>query len=112
MAWEDRQGHRYYYRSKRLADGRVVKTYHGAGIAGDIASDADRLKRAEQNFAVACHAMLLHEIHKIADPVSELCCVGDTIFEAALLSAGYYRRRGEWRKRHGRYNHQATRTAG
>lgn len=114
MAWEIRgdRGHRYYYRAVRLPDGQIVKTYCGAGVAGAIAADVDQLRRAERNFANACHHMLLHEIHQVSDPVLELCCAGDTIFEAALLSAGYYRRRGEWRKRHGRYNHQATRKAG
>jgi hypothetical protein len=108
MAWEVRKGRRYFYRSKRLPDGRVVKTYHGDGIAGAIAADFDRLKRLERNFAVACHLLLLEEISRVADPVSELCRVGDTILEAALLAAGYYRRRGEWRKRHGTDNDHAT----
>src|SRR2546428_12919489 len=64
MAWERRKDaeNRYYYRSKRLADGRVVKTYHGTGQRGALAADADRHKRAKQNHQLQRHRALLEHI--------------------------------------------------
>jgi hypothetical protein len=105
MAWERRKdtGNRYYYRSRRLDDGRVVKTYHGTGHRGAQAADADRLTRAEQSRQLQRHRALLDHIQHVAAPLVELCAACDVITEAALLAAGYHNHRGEWRKkRHGR----------
>ena len=108
MAWEGRQDtkKRYYYRSRRLPDGRVVKTYHGTGNRGAQAAEADRLKRAEQSLQLQRHHALLDHIQQVAAPLVELCETCDVIVEAALLAVGYHRRKGEWReRRHGRHSH-------
>src|SRR6478736_65351 len=105
MAWEQRNdsANRYYYRSRRLPDGRVVKTYHGTGQCGAMAADADRVRRAEQSLVHQRHRALLEHIQHVAAPLVELCDACDVIMEAALLAAGYHNHRGEWRKkRHGR----------
>jgi hypothetical protein len=105
MAWEQRKdsANRYYYRSLRAKDGRVVKTYHGTGHRGALAADADRLKRVEQSLQLQRHRALLYNIQHVAGPLAELCEACDLITEAALLAAGYHNHRGEWRKkRHGR----------
>ena len=105
MAWEGRKdtSKRYYYRSRRLPDGRVVKTYHGTGYRGAMAADADRLRRAEQSHQHERHRVLLNHIQHVATPLVELCEACDVITEAALLAAGYHNHQGEWRKkRHGR----------
>jgi hypothetical protein len=105
MAWEQRKNtsQRYYYRSLRLPDGRVVKTYHGTGHRGAMAADADRRKRAEQSLQLQRHRALLEHIQHVAAPLVELCEACDLITEAALLAAGYHNHQGEWRKkRHGR----------
>jgi hypothetical protein len=104
MAWERRQDtkKRYYYRSRRLPDGRVVKTYHGTGYRGAVAADADRFRRAEQSLIHERHRALLEHIQHVAAPLVELCDACDLVTEAALLAAGYHNHRGEWRKkRHG-----------
>src|SRR3954452_4311922 len=56
MAWEQRKTSKnsYYYRSSRLPDGRVFKTYYGKGIAAANAAEADRLKRAEREQQLNC----------------------------------------------------------
>ena|SRR5258708_5163137 len=105
MGWEkrERSSNRYYYRSRRLPDGRVVKTYHGTGHRGAVAADDDRRKRAEQSLVHQRHSALLDHIQHVAAPLMELCEACDVITEAALLAAGYHNHRGEWRrKRHGR----------
>jgi hypothetical protein len=105
MAWEQRKNtsRRYYYRSRRLPDGRVAKTYHGTGHRGAQAAEADRRKRAEQSLRLQRHRALLDHIQYVAAPLVELCEACDVITKAALLAAGYHNHRGEWRKqRHGR----------
>jgi hypothetical protein len=105
MAWEQRKNtsQRYYYRSLRLPDGRVVKTYYGTGHRGATAADADRRKRAEQSLQLQRHGALLAHIQHVASQLVERCKTCDLITEAALLAAGYHNHRGEWRKkRHGR----------
>lgn len=105
MAWEQRKNtsQRYYYRSRRLPNGRVVKTYHGTGHCGARAAEVDRRKRAEQELQHHRHRALLEHIQHVAAPLDKLCEACDLITEAVLLSAGYHNHRGEWRKkRHGR----------
>jgi hypothetical protein len=105
MAWEQRKNtsRRYYYRSEKRPDGRVVKTYHGTGQRGAQAAETDRLKRAEQNLQLERHRALVEHIQHVATPLVELCVACDVITGAALLAAGYHNHRGTWRKkRHGR----------
>jgi hypothetical protein len=105
MAWEQRRNtsNRYYYRSRRIADGRVVKVYHGTGLRGAQAADGDHQKRAERVRQLQRHRDLLNHIQLIAAPLLELCEACAVITEAAILAAGYHNHRGEWRKkRHGR----------
>ena len=105
MAWEQRKNtsRRYYYRSRRLPDGRVIKTYHGTGQRGAQAADADRRKSAERCLQLRRHRAQLEHFQHVAAPLVELCEACDVITQAALLAAGYHRRKGEWRnRRHGR----------
>ena len=105
MAWEQRQDttNRYYYRSQRLPDGRIVKIYCGGGERGTRAADADRQRRDEKSRELLRHQALLKHIQYVATPLVDLCKAGDVITEAAPLAAGYHNPRGEWRKkRHGR----------
>ena len=100
MAWERRRdsNNRYYYRSERLPDGRVHKTYVGTGVYAALAADADAAQRAAQQLELRRHRALVEYIHRVATPLVELCETCDVITGAALLTAGYHKPRGEWRK--------------
>src|SRR5262245_39666737 len=89
MAWERRQDTKkqYYYRSRRLPDGRIVKTYCGTGERGARAAEADRERRAEENARLQRHRAVLEYIHRVAAPVDELCRYCDLIMRAALIAA-------------------------
>lgn len=101
MAWERRKdtGNRYYYRSCRLPNGRIIKEYLGTGYRGAQAPEADGLKRAEQILALQRRRALLEHIQHVAAPLVEMCELDDVITAAALLAAGFHRHKGEWRKR-------------
>jgi hypothetical protein len=106
MAWEKRKYSRntYYYRSRRLADGTVHKTYIGTGPLADLAADADQGKHDEEARLADQHSSLLADVHRVATHIEVLSNSCDLIMEAALLAADYHNHRGEWRrKRHGRH---------
>jgi hypothetical protein len=97
MAWEERNGNRYYYQSERDEDGTVRKRYIGAGeIAELIAHNDQTRRRAYQERRERERAEL--ERLKTADAVvEEFCKAVDTITTAALVAAGYRNHKGEWR---------------
>jgi len=98
MAWEDRNGTKYYYR-KRWVNGHVVSEYVGSGYYADLAARFDDLIRAEQARAQTeqqkAHADFM-DISRQVDQVSDRL---RSVTRAALLSAGYYLHRGQWRRR-------------
>jgi hypothetical protein len=99
MAWEERNGNRYYYQTERDEDGTVRKRYIGAGeIAELIAHSAETRRRARKKRREREQAEL--ERLQTADAaVEEFCKAVDTITRAALVAAGYRNHRGEWRLR-------------
>jgi hypothetical protein len=104
MAWETRgaKGVKYYYRSRRDANGRVVKEYLGRGQKARAAAKADRERRAQEESVD--HA--LHEAKVILTAVDRSTSTLDTaaqlLLEATLLGEGFHRHNYKrWRKRHG-----------
>ena len=97
MAWETRgNGRRYYYRARRV-NGRVVKTYVGAGEIGAAAAAADAAERevrlqqrGEQKRRRAQWLGMLETFDALADAVEAYAA-------AALLTHGWYCHSGEWR---------------
>jgi hypothetical protein len=101
MGWEVRNGHSYYYRSRRV-NGKPVREYHGTGLRALLAveqDEADRAQREERRRAVAAE---LAEIAALEAPLAAFCAAAETIARAALLATGHHRHdRGEWRRRSG-----------
>jgi len=99
MAWEERRGNLYYYRSERGENGQVKKRYIGAGEIAELVAHADeRRKRARQERRGRERAEL--ERLKAADAaLEEFCKAVDTITKAALVAAGYRNHKGAWRLR-------------
>lgn len=100
MAWETRKrGGRYYTRSRKV-DGRVVREYIGAGVAGDLAAAQDERKRARRvNENAARRRELARDFDHDAIMRDYFRKV-DMLLQDALKAAGYYQhQRGEWRRR-------------
>ena len=98
MAWEQRKNSRqkYYYRSRRLADGRVRKEYIGTGSEAEGAAALDAEKRAEMERQRAKHQALLAELEQASNAVADLAHGCDVMLNASLLTRGYRCRKGVW----------------
>jgi hypothetical protein len=99
MGWESRaRGGRYYYRSIR-AGNRTRKIYIGKGVNAHALARAQAEKQQQRQ---AERAAILAEQAMTAGAeaaLEELRQLADLLFQAAMLSAGYWNRRGEWRRR-------------
>jgi hypothetical protein len=98
MAWETRQGRRYYTRSKRV-NGRIRREYVGGGAAGERAAAEDALRRAERKQAAEALKFESARHAWVAGRLDELGRVADRLLALALAEAGYHCHHGEWRRR-------------
>ncbi|PHS11659.1 MAG: hypothetical protein COA78_09090 [Blastopirellula sp.] len=104
MGWEKRgQAGPYYYRSVRLPNGKVRKLYFGNGVVAYL--EIKRIAEAKAALQAEKQA-ILKEQRRTAEAeqlVDELVELSSLLFEATMLSAGYWRGRdyGKWRKRRG-----------
>src|SRR5262245_66411978 len=93
MAWEIRQGRRYYTRSKRV-NGRILRQYVGAGAAGERAAAEDARRRAERKQAAEALKFETTRHAWVAGRLDELGRVADRLLALALTEAGYHNHRG------------------
>jgi hypothetical protein len=97
VAWEERGGGRYYYRT-RWVNGRPVKEYVGGGLAGRLASEADRIDRERREARALEEKREREKLEALAAPVLELFEAAEILARAHLIAAGCRRVRGEWRR--------------
>ena len=98
MGWESRQGHKFYYRKKRI-DGRVVSQYVGTGRLAEICAEGDELLRGiekEKRNAERSTREAEAEIDRQLDAVESALAA---LVSAVLRSAGFHKHKGEWRKK-------------
>ena len=89
MAWEQRRGRGYYYRSVR-SDGRVVKEYLGSGPAAELAVTVDARQREEQAERRRRAAEDRARWVDLERPTAELEDLAGRLAAASLLLAGYH----------------------
>ena len=98
MAWEtSERGGSYYTRSRR-ENGRVVREYVGGGLAGELASETDRIRRERREIDDLCRRRELERLEALAAPVEELSEAAEILLWAHLIDAGYHNHKGEWRR--------------
>lgn len=99
MAWVSRGCHQYYYKSKRLPDGRVGKVYCGGGARGEQAAKQD----AEVRAARAADRAKADSFKALLEPLDAFTMELDEdvnmLATATLLAGGLHLHKGEWRKR-------------
>lgn len=102
MAWEERNGNRYYYRKRRIGD-RVVSEYMGGGDLADAFAYLDGIDRNRQTLEREIDRAEREAQQEIDHQVDELISLARTLADATLLAAGYHRHKGQWRKRRERH---------
>ena len=97
MAWEQRNGNRYYYQSERDEDGTVRKRYIGTGEIAELVAHADETRRRARQERRERERAELERLKTADAAVEEFCKAVETITTAALVAAGYRSHKGEWR---------------
>ena len=94
------RGGRYYTRSRRV-DGRVVREYVGAGLAGVVASEADRIEREQREVAALEETQEWQRLRALTAPLLEVSEAAEVLTQAHLIATGCHRHKGEWRRARG-----------
>jgi hypothetical protein len=97
MAWEERRGRSYYYRSVREGQ-RVRKEYVGGGTLGQLLSLHDELERCLRKEEETSWKEEQERLKRSAGFVRELEEAAQILTRAQLLVSGFHKRKGEWRR--------------
>jgi hypothetical protein len=98
MAWETRNGRRYYYRKVRRGD-RVFSVYEGGGVSGQVSAESDARDRCvKQSRALTLREQAARD-DSIDAKIDESWRMVSLATEAELEAAGYHRHKGQWRLR-------------
>jgi hypothetical protein len=108
MAWEDRNGRKYYYRKRREGK-RVISEYVGTGLAGEIAEIFDIESKHENNYKRAVFQGQKESAQVMAEQVRQIETFTRAMTRAMLLMSGYHAHKRQWRKYRNGRNHQNNR---
>jgi hypothetical protein len=100
VAWETKDGNRYYYRSVRDGE-RVRKEYVGKGEIAELIAHATEARRLAREDRRERERDELERLEALVAPVQELDGQAEALVGALLVAAGYRKRKGEWRLRRG-----------
>ena len=88
MAWEDRNGKRHYYRSKRVGK-KVTRVYFGSGDAARLAAALDQAKRREKRPQDAPVAAIRQRWDEACRPLDQLIAATYLLMRAFMWTGGY-----------------------
>jgi hypothetical protein len=100
VAWEDRNGTRYYYRSVRDGE-RVKKEYLGRGELAETIAHADETIRRHREERRAQEMAEREILEDLAARTLEVREAARVLARASLVAAGYHNHHGEWRRKRG-----------
>jgi len=98
MAWEDRNGKRYYYK-KRREGRRVVSEYYGSDEFAGLLADRDYLNREEERKKRQAQRRELEGWLALDREINQLLNIYLDLASAVLLASGYHTHKGQWRRR-------------
>lgn len=101
MGWELRRGKRYYYR-RRKVNGRWIREYVGPGARGEQAALEDALRNAKKKAEMEAERRRREEFQAAQALLHGACEEYDRLIKAALIGAGYYEHKRQWRRRRAR----------
>jgi len=98
---EKRNGHVYYYKSRRDGE-KVRKVYVGAGDFAHLAAKLDEAERLRRRKEEAAHCREERErLERSAAFLQELEEAAEVLVRAHLLASGYHKHKGQWRRQRG-----------
>ena len=100
MAWDNRGGRRYFYRSQRIG-GTVRRVYCGTGARGELVeqelAQAKALRDTDRQAVMDLEAKLTPLV-ALAEELEDGI---DVLVQAVLQSNGYHEHKGQWRRLRG-----------
>ena len=100
MAWDNRGGRRYFYRSQRIG-GTVRRVYCGTGARGEQAEQElaqAQARRAKERQAMTALEAKLTPLVAMAEELEDGI---DALVQAVLQSNGFHEHKGQWRRLRG-----------
>jgi hypothetical protein len=97
MAWEDRNGKRYYYRKRRVGK-RVISEYMGGGLAGELSALYDLEDKFKTDVQRAELTKVKEDAVKLDGKIREVERITKAMTRAVLLLSGYHAPRRQWRR--------------
>ena len=98
MAWEDRDGRRYYYRKRRVGR-RVVSEYIGSGQMAELVSEQDEKDRQQRMQDRKSFEKHIARNKKMDDELDSLIDVTRAYVRVSFLLSGFHSHKGQWRKK-------------
>jgi hypothetical protein len=100
MGWKTINGHRYYYKSRRVG-GRIETTYHGAGESASLFAQIDAIDRLEKVAEREKDRDEREESDSEEQTIAGWFDHVQTVADAAMVEAGFHKHRGQWRRKRG-----------
>jgi hypothetical protein len=98
MGLEKRNGHVYYYKSRR--DGKKVrKVYVGAGDFAHVAAELDEAERLRREEEAAYWEAERERLERSAVFLQGLEEATEVLVRAHLLASGCHKHKGQWRRK-------------
>src|SRR5262245_36725335 len=99
MAWRTIGSSLYYQRTYGDADGRVRSRYFGSGPLAEAAAASDARRRANRAERTKQTQTERNGIATNESLIIEYCKCIDQLFAASMQQNGWYKHRGQWRKK-------------
>ena len=100
MGLEKRNGHVYYYKSRRDGE-KVRKVYVGAGDFAHVAAQLDETERLRRKAEVAYWKAERVRLERSVAFLQELTEAAEVLTRARLLASGFHQHKGQWRRQRG-----------
>ena len=100
MGLEKRNGHVYYYKSRRDGE-KVRKVYVGAGDFAHVAAKLDEAEGLRRKEELAYWEAERERLERSAAFLQELEAAAEVLVRAHLLASGCHRHKGQWRRQRG-----------
>jgi len=97
---EKRNGHVYYYKSRRDGE-KVRKVYVGAGDFAHLAAKLDETERLRREEEAAYWDAERERLERSAAFLQELTEAAKVLTRAYLLASGFHQHKGQWRRKRG-----------